>query len=155
VDNTGDRFELERSGCTWDQLNNTVKNFVASSRQNPSLKIGINVTVSIQNVLYLPEMIEWINQSGIDHYSFSLLSQPQYLSIKNITKSAKELILHKLTTADLMPADQANLNFIIGEVMQAPTSDGQEFCNYMKQKDQLRKENFGETHAEIAQAMGY
>ena len=155
VDNTGARFELERSGCTWDQLNNTVENFVNSSRLNPSLKIGVNVTVNIQNVLYLPEIIEWINHSGIDHYYFNVLSHPEYLSIKNITQSAKKLILTKLTNTNVSPVDQQHLNFIIGEVMQAPTSDGQKFCQYMKQKDQLRKENFGETHAEIAQAMGY
>ena len=155
VDNTGARFELERSGCTWDQLNKTVENFVNSSRQNSSLKIGVNVTVNIQNVLYLPEIIEWVNQSGIDHYYVNVLDQPKYLSIKNITSAAKELILNKLTNTKLAPADQQNLNVIIGEIMQAPTSDGKEFCRYMQEKDQLRKENFGKTHAEIAQAMGY
>lgn len=155
VDNTGARFELERSGCTWNQLKKTVANFVNSSKQNPSLKIGVHVTVNIQNVLYIPELIEWINQSGIDHYNFKMLSYPDYLSIENITQAAKKLILTKLTNANVSQADQQHLDFIIGEVAQASTSDGREFCQYMKQKDKLRKENFGETHAEIAQAMGY
>jgi len=155
VDNIGARYELERSGNTWDQLNKTVEKFVTSSQKNSSLKIGVNVTVSIQNVLYLPEILEWIAQSKLDHYFFNVLQEPEYLSIKNITQSAKELILTKLVNANVSPVDQPHLNFIIGEVMQAPTSNGQEFCQYMKQKDQLRKENFGETHAEIAQAMGY
>lgn len=155
VDNTGARFELERSGSTWDQLNNTVTNFVKSSQQNPSLKIGVNVTVNIQNVLYLPEIIEWINQSGFSHYNFNVLCYPEYLNIKNITKQAKEIILNKLTNIKLATADQQKLNFIIGEIIQAPTSDGKEFCQYMKHKDLLRKENFGKTHSEIAYAMGY
>lgn len=155
VDNTGARFELERNGCTWQQLNSNVERYVKSSQQNSSLKVGINVTVNIQNVLYLPEIIEWINQSGVDHYCLSLLHSPRYLNIKNITTTAKHLIANKLTGVKLNPIDQKNLNFIINEIMQAPTSDGKEFCEYMQTKDQLRKENFGDTHVEIAQAMGY
>lgn len=155
VDNIGQRFELERSGCTWQQLNETVKKFVDSTRINPSLKIGVNITVSILNVLDLPETINWINQVGIDHYSVSMLEYPEYLSIKNVTLTAKKLILKKLCDTKLSLQDRQKINFIVNEIISASTSNGHQFCKYMKQKDILRMENFGETHAEIADAMGY
>jgi MoaA/NifB/PqqE/SkfB family radical SAM enzyme len=154
IDNIGSKFELERNGASWPAVVDNVKKFVACKQQNPSLHVGVCITVNIQNVLYLPELVTWIRAQGIDHYYFNVLVSPHYLSVDQLTKSAKELVLNKLRSANLEGEDQNKLQYIINCVAGATTSDGQLFCQMMQDKDQLRRESFILTHQEIAEAMG-
>lgn len=155
IDNTGPRFEYERSGAQWSQVCENVAKFLACRRRHDSMRVGISVTVNIQNVLYLPELIEWIGQQGVDHYWLNPLLFPEYLSIDQLTPGAKQLVLERLTACRLPPDDQHQLDFIIKRVQQSRTSDGQEFCRVMQERDRLRGENFVLAHREIALAMGY
>ena len=155
IDNMGPRFELERNGTSWNVVVENVKKFVACKQQNPSLHVGVCITVNIQNVLYLPELIRWIREQGIDHYYFNVLVSPHYLSIDQLTKLAKELVLNRLRSSTLDATDQNKLQHIINCVAKATTSDGKLFCQMMQDKDRLRGENFISTHQEIAKAMGF
>lgn len=155
IDNVGPRFEYERNGAEWSTVADNIKKFVACKQQNASLHVGVCITVNIQNVLYLPELIEWITTQGIDHYYFNVLVSPHYLSIDQLTTRAKELVLDKLKSAKLSASNQNKLQYIINCVARATTSNGQEFCQIMQDKDRLRGENFILTHQEIAEAMGF
>lgn len=155
IDNIADRFEYERAGADWNTVSSNVKKFVACKQHNTSLQIGVCVTVNIQNVLYLPELIAWIRAQGIDHYYFNVLVSPEYLSIDHLTSGAKQLVLEKLTQANLSADDRDRLQYIIQRVTECGGSDGKIFCQKMQAKDQQRNENFILTHQEIAQAMGF
>jgi len=155
IDNIADRFEYERAGADWNTVCSNVKKFVACKQRNPSLHIGVCITVNIQNVLYLPELIIWIQTQGIDHYYFNVLVSPEYLSIDHLTSGAKQLVLEKLTQANLSADDRGRLQYIIQRVVSCAGSDGRVFCQKMQAKDQQRNENFILTHQEIAQAMGF
>ena len=151
IDNIDSRFEYERSGADWNVVAKNVQRFI----QNPGLTVGVSITVNIQNVLYLPELIAWLQQQGINHYYFNMLHNPEYLSVDRLTSAAKLLVLDRLTKNNLAEPDREKLQYVIHCVHHAVTSDGREFCQKMQAKDQLRNENFILTHQEIAQAMGY
>lgn len=151
IDNTGKRFEYERSGADWNTVVANLQKFV----QNPALTVGVSITVNIQNVLYLPELVEWLQQQGINHYYYNMLHEPAYLSVDQLTPRAKALVLDALTKNNLTKFHSEKLQYVINCVQLAETSDGQEFCQRMQAKDQLRNENFILTHHEVAQAMGY
>jgi hypothetical protein len=155
IDNTGPRFEYERSGANWELVEKNVDRFIANKNKNKSLKIGVCITINIQNVFYLPELIEWINHKKIDHYYYNFLNGPDYLCINDLTPTAKKLVLDKLESAVLLPADRKKLDYIINRLHRSATSDGSEFCRYMREKDIIRNENFSISHPEIANAMGY
>lgn len=155
IDNVEKRFELERSGADWDSVSNNLEKFVSLAENNNNVEINVNITVSIQNILYLPELVSWLRSKKITNYHYSWLTGPPYLSADQLTPVAKQLVLSKLNSAQLLPEDQDKLKFIINRVRQIATSDGKEFCKYMQQKDHLRKESFAKTHTEIASAMGY
>ena len=155
IDNLGPRFEYERSGANWELVENNVDRFIANRGKNKSLKIGVCITVNVQNILYLPELIAWLNYKKIDHYFYNFLNNPDYLCINNLTTAAKGLALDKLKSAALDPADRAKLDYIINRLQRSTTSDGSKFCQYMKEKDLIRNENFSISHKEIANVMGY
>ena len=50
---------------------------------------------------------------------------------------------------------QQEINNLIAFIENGPGSNGQEFLFNMKRTDNYRKQNFMDTHPEIARAMGY
>jgi hypothetical protein len=44
---------------------------------------------------------------------------------------------------------------VIKIIQEIPDNDGKDFRSKIKWFDQVREENFSETHSEIAKAMGY
>jgi hypothetical protein len=155
IDNTGSRFEYERSGAKWHVLQDNVQRFMQAKVGNSAFKIGVGIAVNIQNVFYLPELIEWIQQQGFDHYYYNVVNNPEYLSIAHMTQSARELVLNKLTTCHISEQDQQALHYVVQTIRDSTAADGKEFVTNMQAKDRLRNENFADAHKEIALAMGY
>ena len=155
IDNIQQRFEYERSGAHWNVLQDTVEKFMKVKSKNPTFKIGVGIAVNIQNVLYLPELITWIQQQNFDHYYYNIISNPSYMSITQLTSVARELVLNKLINCQLQAKDKQTLQYVIQTIENSAGADGKAFVAYMQSKDQIRNENFANTHTEIASAMGY
>ena len=146
IDNIGDKFELERHGAVWTEVENNIKRYVDLSKQNSTFKVGICVTVSILNVLYLPEILKWLKSINVSHYYFNLLVGPEYFNIRYVTSNAKQVILNKMDT-------ESELQFIEKYLRDAPLSDGSEFRKQIEIIDVIRSEKFSKTHPEIWNAM--
>jgi sulfatase maturation enzyme AslB (radical SAM superfamily) len=155
IDNLGERFELERSGASWNIVENNLEKFINRKNSCTSMKIGVSITVNIQNVYYLPELIAWLTSKGVSHYYYNFLSTPSWLSLNSLTSNAKIIVLDKLLSAELPQQDQTMLATVIQQVQQSATSNGQKFCAEMKKLDSIRSQTFNLTHKEIAEAMGY
>jgi hypothetical protein len=73
-----------------------------------------------------------------------------------MTPAARELVLNKLKTTFWTSSKyQKEIDNVIAFIENGPGSDGFEFLSKMKQTDEYRKQNFMDTHPEIAKAMGY
>jgi hypothetical protein len=96
-----------------------------------------------------------LNYKKIDHYFYNFLNAPDYMSINKLTLAAKKIVLDKLKSAVLLPADRKKLDYVVNRLQNIPMSDGSAFCQYMREKDLIRNENFSISHKEIANAMGY
>jgi len=146
IDNIGSKFELERRGAKWSEVEQNIKRYVELSNQNSTFKVGICVTISILNVLDMPEILTWIKSTNVSHYYFNLLGSPEYFNIKYSTNKARELILERIS-------NYSELQFI-GEVLNdAPLSDGLEFRKQIEIIDDVRSEKFRQTHPDIWDAM--
>lgn len=145
IDDVNERFEYQRHRASWEKVKENIEHFVKFKSDQPNIKLGINATVNIQNVLYLDELMDWYSSSGLDHYNFSLLSYPKCLSITKMTPEARSLVMTKLSN---------RFDWIKDIIANSEGSNGEEFCNYMSNKDQLRKQRFQDHHRDIAQAMG-
>jgi len=155
IDAIGEQFEYQRKNAKWNEVVNNVQKFVALKSLNPSIMVGVSITVNIQNVLYLPELIQWINTQGFDHYYYNILTSPSYLSVSNLTFTAQQLVLARLTNSALDIKDKIKLNYVINYIQTQNPSDGLEFIESITELDQIRNEDFKTSHKEIAQAMGF
>lgn len=146
IDNIGSRFELERGG-SWDQVELNIKNLL--DLQLPNVKISIMPAVSIMNVFYIDELLEWAGSLNLTVNPLYVLT-PEGFALKNLTSEAKTLISDKFKNHHW-----PEMKSILSYITTLPESNGQEFIKICKHFDQLRNQNFADSHPEIANAMGY
>lgn len=157
IDNVGDRFEYERYGAKWQEVNDNIS-WISSYKQHDGVNLTTQLcfTVNIQNVYYLDELLAWADKKRFDNIYFNMLHSPDHMSIQKMTPAARDLVLNKLkTTFWTTKSYQREIDNIIKFIENGTGSDGTEFVRRMKQTDQYRNQNFKDTHLEIATAMGY
>jgi hypothetical protein len=146
IDNVGKRFEFERGG-SWDQVEANIIKF--SGLESDKIHIHLWVTVNIQNIYYLDDVFVWAEKYNIVP-DLNFLDNPRWANIDSMTPAAVNLVVDKYKDSK-RPQLRALANWVSG----AAGSTGQDFVDAMKKFDSIRNQNFMDTHAEIAQAMGY
>ena len=112
-----------------------------------TIDVKAAVTVNIQNVLYLDQLVEFFQNLNFD-IVWWYLEDPAYLSIYNTTKKVKNLIdqkYHSHTNSELR-------NIAAGVQLSAPVS-GKEFLEYTSKLDNRRGQDFKLYHGELFNAM--
>ena len=78
------------------------------------------------------------------------------MNIQHMTPAAQELVLNKLKTHFWTTGKyQEEIDNVIKFIENGAGSDGRRFLSDMQRTDAYRKQNFMDTHLEIAEAMGY
>jgi MoaA/NifB/PqqE/SkfB family radical SAM enzyme len=154
VDNVGERFNIERSGADWNVLQENIAKAHALKKRARVL-LQVCITVNIQNVYYLDDICAWVEKQNFNSVYFNMLHDPWFMSTSNMTVEAKQLVLDKLRTMQVSDQFRADIQGIIKFIELGASSNGAEFRQFVDRMDTYRKENFAETHPEIAKAMGY
>ena len=156
IDNVGDRFEYERFGADWEEANKIIDATHGLQIMYKNITTQLCFTINIQNVYYLDELLAWADTKRFGSIYFNMLHSPNHMSIQYMTPAARKLVLNKLKTK-FWTTDkyQQEIDNVIKFIELGPGSDGAEFLRQMKQTDAYRKQNFADTHPEIAKAMGY
>jgi MoaA/NifB/PqqE/SkfB family radical SAM enzyme len=156
IDNVGARFEYERYGAKWDLANEIIDYVHYSQASMPNITTQLCFTINVQNVYYLDELLAWADTKPFGSVYFNMMHSPDHMSIQQMTAAAQELVLNKLKTAFWKSSKyQREIDNVIKFIQQGAGSDGREFLEKMQRTDEYRKQDFQDTHPEIAQAMGY
>jgi sulfatase maturation enzyme AslB (radical SAM superfamily) len=155
IDDLGARFEYQRYGAKWDAVSNNLDRFLELQKTNPKITLQMCITANIQNILYLPDVMNYVWEKGFRDVYINMLHDPFYLNIKQMTPAAIELVSTRLE--QVLPTHKFYRDFqqLLAVIKTGPGSDGQEFCKTIKQGDLYRKQSFTDHHPEIAKAMGY
>ena len=148
IDDIEDRFEYQRNGAIWLQVNDNIVKY--QEKISDKFTIDIFATINIQNVYYLPELLQWAHQINVP-ISFSMLNNPSFLSIRSIPATARSTIITKLTSF-IQYEVIAN---VITILEQNASNENIAFIKYMNLLDSERQQNFAKSHTDIAKAMGY
>ena len=157
IDNVGERFEYERYGAKWDQANTIIDRTINLQQTViPNITTQLCFTINIQNVYYLDELLTWADTKDFGSIYFNMLHSPDHMNIQHMTPAAQELVLNKLKTHFWITTKyQEEINNVIKFIENGPGSDGKRFVSDMQRTDLYRKQDFRDTHHEIAVAMGY
>lgn len=152
VDNINHRFEYERYGANWKQVSDNIVRF--NNKRTNKLSTQLCTTINVQNVYYLPELCNWIKTQSFDHVFFNMLHDPWHMNIGYMTAAAKKLVVDRLTKYPFDPKFKTEALKIVKFITNGPGSDGREFVQKITTTDKYRKQNFLDSHTEIAKAMG-
>jgi MoaA/NifB/PqqE/SkfB family radical SAM enzyme len=156
IDNVEERFEYERYGAKWLEANRIIDAVHDLQTFYSNITTQLCFTVNIQNVYYLDELLAWAKTKKFGDIYFNMMHNPSHMSIQHMTPSAQSLVLNKLQITNWESSKYLHeINNIIQFIKNGKGSDGKEFLFKMKQTDAYRKQNFQDTHPEIAVAMGY
>jgi MoaA/NifB/PqqE/SkfB family radical SAM enzyme len=156
IDNIGKKYEYERHGAFWNKINKNIDDVQHLQGIWPNISIQVGITINIQNILYIDDILEWALTKNFENIFICLLHDPYYMNIGFMTTYAKNLTIKALEKSKWKNSKFGNeIKNLIECVKNGPGSDGREFVNRMKLLDNRRNENFKDTHPEIAIAMGY
>ena len=153
IDDINDRFEYQRTNAIWSEVKRNLDDYFNLTL--PNLTHTFQCTVNLQNILYLPELICELESYDCPIH-FLVLEAPEGLNIKNLTSTAKELILDKYKEfAKIKPHLWSKLEPVYQTVQQVIPQDGKIFREFISKNDQKRQHDYSLAHKEMAQAMGY
>lgn len=156
IDNIEKRFEYERHGAKWQEANQIIDAIHELQKTYKNITTQLCFTVNIQNVFYIDELLSWAETKNFGDIYFNMLHSPYHMSIQFMTLAAKKIVIDKLKSIDWGSKKYQNeVNNIIQFIQNGPGSDGIDFLEKMQRADGYRKQNFKDTHSEIALAMGY
>jgi len=95
IDDIGDRLEYERYPTKWNDIQVNIKKYQALKLNNANLDISLCPTVSILNVYYLTEFLEWADPLNM-YMFFNLLHYPASHCIKNLPGPLKTIVLERM-----------------------------------------------------------
>lgn len=107
IDDVGDRFEYQRYGAKWDEVNENIR-YICNNKIN--LQTEICTTVNMFNLHNLPDLIDWITSiENLKSWYLNLMHYPTHLNIAVHTKEVKDEIARKLRQIDWSSIENKNI----------------------------------------------
>jgi radical SAM protein with 4Fe4S-binding SPASM domain len=144
VDDLGKRLEYERYPTEWTTVQDNIKKFIELKSKNSNVFLTLCPTVSVFNVYYLTEYLQWAKSMDMFTY-FNILHYPPSHCIKNLPDTLKSIVSSRLSE----PEFNVVKNFL------HLASDDQflikEFISKNNELDLFRKQQFKITFGEWGQ----
>ena len=146
----------------WDKVNIAAIHWVSLEKLHKNIKVTINPTITIYNVMYLEELINWwlqIIPEKDNLIVFNYATYPSYLNKLLLPKPIQIKLIEKYKKlSDSVSNKGLKYNFsrLISRLDTTDTftnSSLQEFYDYTKELDKLRNQNFEEALPELYDAV--
>lgn len=153
IDGIQKKFEYLRNPAKWNTLVKVFEKVLTYS----NIHAPICYSVSIFNVLYMNEFINWFKSYNLhdDRLYFNLIFGPEYLNVQNLPRDKKLKIKNYLENT---MTDYKWLNLKVNEVIDFMMKDSEtlmlaEFIENTALIDNIRKESFENTFPELAKIL--
>lgn len=150
IDATGKHFEYIRSMADWESTLANIHKFKQHVKADTFI-LNICITVSVFNVFYLPEIIQFFNQLGVNSY-FNIVYTPKFFAITTLPEFVVSQIKQKfLASSGLTPYQTEQLANLIS-LIENETFDEKQWQLMFSKIDWLdnsRGESFSKTFPEF------
>lgn len=119
IDGLGDHFEYIRNPASWSKVSNNINKFFYLQKCYPTIKLIIAPTISIFNILHLPDFLNWAHTLGAE-LKGNILYRPQLMNLQSLPASVKETVKSTI----IQKSKDYNLNLTAQKLIQ-------ESINYM------------------------
>jgi MoaA/NifB/PqqE/SkfB family radical SAM enzyme len=150
LDSVEEKFEYLRNPAKWSEVVSVFETFLT----HPNIYTHICYSVSIFNVLYIPEFVKWFNNYNIsrDRVYFNIIFNPGYLNIQALPYQAKIKIKEQLEY------NKFNDNYFDNKILEIVNFMFEHDLNLVKttefrdtteKLDVIRQESFTKTFPEL------
>ncbi len=155
LDDIGPRYEYQRSNGIWSTVLSNLDKFKQLQARHGNIELEACCTVSIYNVLYLVEILDWLHTQSLDFVQINFLHYSPMLSIANLPQAIKDQIANWLTTAN-QTTNHKEISVVIDFMRQGSSRhDMLDTLAYMNYVDQLRSTNLWDSSPELAKMLNY
>lgn len=155
IDDIEERFHYQRYPGDWKVIKDNLEKF--QSIQSEKTLFVINKTVSVFNVFYIPEYMQWANEINFPGH-FNILHSPNYYSIRNLPAEVKQVVVEKLNSyeKEIAHSKFETLDRVTG-YLQLPSEGNyyQDFVNEIKRLDNYRGQSFKNVFPEMANLLNF
>jgi MoaA/NifB/PqqE/SkfB family radical SAM enzyme len=155
IDDTGARFEYQRSGAKWAEVCSNINLFKNLRRRCNNIELQVCCTVNALNALYLEETYEWIRQQDFDYIYWNMLHDAPHWSIVNLPLNAKKTITQQLLASNVPDTVMQEFQNIVNFMNTGPRKDGSAIRFELSKLDQRRGERLAVVMPELARMLGY
>ena len=147
IDDINQRFEYQRNGALWHNVNKNITKYNQIMLTN--FVTDAFPTVNIQNVYYLPELIEWVYSKNFSvPPSLNILRYPEKHAITNIPDTIKLKIIEKLEKFQHYDGINSIINTLANSTPNYEYFE--DFLQYTKLLDAERGQKFASTFPEFS-----
>ena len=155
IDGIGPRFEYQRYPGKWSVIEKNIERFL-KLRQH-GITISTCTTLSVLNIWYLEELLEYFYERNIKVY-FNHLHRPGEFALQNLPKEVKMKVKQRLEKIDSKYKDTLDNITIDNMINFMGTSKSQPewytgFVHKIKRHDQYRNENFMEVAPDFVEIL--
>ncbi len=158
LDGMCEQGDYQRKGQRWQKIEENIRRLQVEC---PTVLFGVNVTVSIFNILHIPDFYKYMVENNFvdtDRMNLYLLFEPSYFNITNLTPKLKEAVLKnyekfKNNYLTSLPNNSNIINHVdavLNFMMSAHRTEQKDFAHWVKAVDGLRSENFEEIFPELS-----
>lgn len=160
IDDFGARAEYSRNGTVWKTIENNITTILTNA---PDVELQTSTTVNIWNIMYIPDIVDYLLQLGIPPYHIAMnniLTNPVVYHINilpvSLKNKAKENMLSHLSSMDHTTRMHFEYKYssIIQYLEQTPENIEiiqKSFKQRIINLDKIRKENFTATFPTLAE----
>jgi MoaA/NifB/PqqE/SkfB family radical SAM enzyme len=157
VDDLGERFNYQRKNAVFENVWENIKKYENYFENNPAVSFVINVTVSLFNIYYLPQLFEELYKCFPRiRVLLNILIQPKEMAIWNISDQVKKEIQKRLLAVPEHIQDYLKMQNSGGitDIIISMNSKSREillisFLSVVRKRDLARKESFEKTFPEF------
>jgi len=155
IDDVGARFEYQRTGANWSEVEANIARFKLLRGQHANITLQVCSTVNVFNVLYLPELAEWNSAQGFDYVYWNMMHEAYYFSIATLPEQAKQDIAAQLRTSGSDSDAAAEFERIIDFMTAGASLDGQLLRMKIADLDRKREQDLRLVEPEFAAIIDY
>lgn len=159
VDGYGSKNDYIRHPSKWSNVDDVVGRWLKIRDNNCNISIQLEITVSIYNVIYLEELLDWwigkndAIKNGEYRIHIIFVFYPEYLSIRNIPEHLKLKIEEILKNLVLKYQDYEHIIFWLNNINLTMSGAGKnridDFLRFTRDLDEIRGEDFLEDFSEL------
>ena len=155
IDDTGSRFEYQRTNAVWSEVEENIARFHLLRRSHANIQLQCCSTVNVFNIHYIDRLANWIASQQFDFVYWNIMHDAWYFSIATLPDAVKEDLDEYLRAARVPERFAQDFQGIRDFMNNGASTDGFMLRMKIADLDRKRNQDFAQVCPEMAELIEY